>query len=155
MKLAPRKESEFVDELKEWFAASGKDHTFVHKMFSITGEPDLYFASRRKDGSLGEFRAEAKYVDSMPTSLKSIYKMMRGSQQTVIPKMAASSMVPIYLVTCVAGREALWHWFDPAQCKKAVEGKIPPWECLVLRHQSVRTPQGKWIMVDPDDPRLS
>ncbi len=153
MRIAPRKESEFVEELKEWFMASDKN-AIVHKTFSVTGEPDLYFATRGGDGSLREFRAEAKFVQAQPKSLRVLYQLLRENQQKVIPRLAAASRLPIYLITCIAGREALWHRFDPNQAMKAMMGKIPYWHCLVLAHISIRTPQGKWIIVEPNDPRI-
>lgn len=155
MKIAPRKESEFVDELKEWFISADPKNSIFQKTYSVSGEPDLYFATQRKDGSLGEFRAEAKYVDKRPDSLRKLFHLLRGNQQRVIPRMAAASQIPIFLVTCVAGKEALWHLFDPKQCLRSIMGKVPPWECLILAHVSKRTPKGKWIQVSPDDRSLN
>lgn len=110
-------------------------------------------ARRYSTGQLKEMRVEAKYTDVEPRSLRALWNLLRQNQQKVIVQMAHVSSIPIFLVTCVAGHEALWHQFDPEQCGKAKSGKIPPWETLVLRWESRRTKQGKWILVDPDTPR--
>ncbi len=128
-------------------------HSIFQQTFSTTGEPDIYFSRLSRAHGYLEGRFEAKYVASEPKSLQSLWNLLRRNQQEVIPRMAMASKIPIYLITCIAGKEALVHRFMPDRCALAREGKIKPWECLVLVWELRRTIDGKWHKVMPDTPR--
>ena len=150
--LAPRRESEFVDELRDWFLRADPAGSFFSKGHSLTGGPDLHFARRMKTGVLSEFMAEAKFLPRQPRSLESVWNQLRKNQQLVIPRMANASKIPFFLVTCINGHEALWHRFNKDQMRRHLKGEIPPWNILALQYISKRTKLGKWVMMSDQSP---
>ena len=148
--LNPRNETAFKHELKTWFIQSGKGLHYVETRTGTAGVPDLLFAKRLEDGTQVEMHVEAKYISAPVNDLKKIWGLLQGSQQDMLPKMAAAGL-KVYVAVCIAGASSNWYHLDPDQSAKVIAGKAPRYTCLALKYVGRRNLDGKWVMTHPDD----
>lgn len=140
MKLEPRNESEFRDEVRDGLMRAFPGRCLFQITHSVSGEPDTYI--RIADVS---FRAEFKFTTKPFQTIRSIediWKMLRKIQQVTILNMAARGEL-IYVVVCCGGNEAPWFRIDGRQAIRALAGKAPAYTVLALERLSERR-MGAW-----------
>lgn len=141
MRLKPRNETEFRNELREGLMNAFPGLCRFDITHSLSGEPDT--AITIKDVT---FRAELKYSDKASLSIKTlaeVWGMLRKIQQITILNMAAAGIL-VYVVVCCRGEEALWYRIDGGRAREIRAGDSRPETCLVLERVSRRLPDGRW-----------
>lgn len=141
LKLRPRNETEFRNEIREGLMAAFPGKCTFHITHSFSGEPDslISIAGLR---FRAEFKYSAKAFDKF-RSLEEVWNMLRGIQQITIQNMAMSGEL-VYVVVCCGGIEAPWFRADRSRIVQASNGNAPIASCLVLERLSRRLKNGRW-----------
>ena len=158
VKQAPKKESEFIEEIRAGLYEALPGLVEMHRNHTESGAPDalIVFWTQGRDSQgrikLGqkekcdEIWVEFKYCNKIYQNMRSLeepWNLCRTNQKIALTSMAAAKM-KVFLCVCYRGVEAAWYRINVAQAKKVLKGKAPPFSVLALEYNSIRTKEGKW-----------
>lgn len=138
LKLPPRNEAQFRDEIRAGLNKAFPGLVLFHVKHSVNGEPDCHIVINKFD-----MHVEFKYMRRAPNSLEQVWNLLREIQKVTMLNMAAKGL-NVFLVVCIDGKEAFWFIFHHAQVAKAVQQNAPKWTCLALTWRSLRDSEGNW-----------